>query len=140
MFTAHTAPILVSRTLIDLSLIFVGGLVEFIFEKWKIFPLLMFLCSYRMIVNLCWKFYGILFTLLLIFCTHDVWTEKIWPEIRLPQPDAIPYDQDFASNPRLGYTYSSWRFCGFLKRLYGIQEITIITNWMTSIHCGGDVE
>lgn len=56
-----------------------------------------------MIVNLCWKFYGIIFTLLLVFCTHDVWTEKIWPEIRLPQPDAVSYEENLQTNPRLPY-------------------------------------
>ncbi|XP_065200075.1 reticulophagy regulator 1-like [Planococcus citri] len=55
-----------------------------------------------MVVNLCWKFYGIIFTLLLIFCTHDVWTEKIWPEIRVAKPEMTPYQDNWiSSNPRI---------------------------------------
>ncbi|XKL66189.1 hypothetical protein PGB90_009609 [Kerria lacca] len=52
-----------------------------------------------MMVNLCWKFYGIIFTIMLIFCTHDVWTEKIWPEIRVANTDVSPYQENVSNNP-----------------------------------------
>ncbi len=38
---------------------------------------------------------------MLILCTHDVWTEKIWPEIRLPKAEATTFQENISHNPRL---------------------------------------
>lgn len=45
------------------------------------------------IVNLQWRFYGIVCSALLVMSLHEAWVQQIWPEIRVPpkkEPEEMP--------------------------------------------------
>ncbi|XP_075236945.1 uncharacterized protein LOC142333550 [Lycorma delicatula] len=50
-----------------------------------------------------WRFYGILFTVLLISTLYELWTKEIWPEIRAREPPLIQQNMDDISKDDPNY-------------------------------------